>query len=101
MYKSLICVLMMVMLTGCSFFMVRKPIIEQGNIITNENVSRLYTGMSPAQVVDVMGTPVLSNIFSTDRMEYVYTYKDRTNPLVVKRVICIFNDGKLRVIQRS
>ena len=101
MHKRLICLLMMLVLTGCTYFQIRRPVIEQGNIITSENVGRLHPGMTPDQVVDVMGTPVLSNIFTTDRMEYIYTYKDRTYPLVTKRVVCVFSGGRLIGIQRG
>jgi outer membrane protein assembly factor BamE len=100
MHKSFICLLMMLILSGCSFFQVRKPIIEQGNIITSENAGRLHTGMSPEEVKEVMGTPVLSNIFTANRMEYVYTYQERTNPRITKRVICVFSGGRLVGIQR-
>lgn len=89
------------MLSGCSFFQIRRPIIEQGNIITDENVSRLHSGMSPAQVADVMGSPILENILTPNRMEYIYTYKNRTNPQIVKRVSCIFSNGRLQTIARN
>lgn len=100
MFRSLICMMLMLVLAGCSFFQVRKPIIEQGNIITSDNVGRLHTGMTPAEVVDVMGTPVLSNILTPDRMEYIYTYQDRDNPRITKRVVLIFSNGRLKIIQQ-
>lgn len=99
MYKSLICFLMMLVLSGCSFFQIRKPVIEQGNIITSEAVSKLHAGMSSDQVIAVMGTPVLSNILSPDRMEYVYTYQDGTTPRKEKHVTCLFEHGRLKEIQ--
>ncbi len=95
MYKHITCLIMMLILSNCSFFQVRKPIIEQGNIITSENVARLHNGMSPQEVVNIMGTPVLSNIFSPNRMEYVYTMQERTNPRIEKKVTCLFNGGRL------
>jgi outer membrane protein assembly factor BamE len=101
MIKNLICMLMIFMLSGCSFFQIRRPIIEQGNVITNESVSRLHTGMSPAAVAEVMGTPVLSNILTPNRMEYIYTYQDRTNPRIVKRVSLIFSNGSLVRIEKG
>lgn len=101
MYKNLICMLLVLTLTSCSFFQIRRPIIEQGNIITNENVSKLHKGMSPTQVVDIMGSPVLANILTPNRIVYVYTYQDRTNPRITKRVTCVFINGSLKEIQRS
>lgn len=101
MYKKIICLLMLVMVSSCSYFQIRRPIIEQGNIITDEDVSQLHPGMSHNQVVEIMGTPVLVNMFTPDREEYIYTYKDRANPRIVKRLICLFRNGSLQSIQRS
>ncbi|VVC76378.1 Outer membrane protein assembly factor BamE [Aquicella siphonis] len=99
MYKSLVCILMMLVLAGCSFFQIRKPIIEQGNIITNEAVSQLHTGMSSDQVIAIMGTPVVANILTPNRMEYVYTYQDGMSPRKEKHVTCLFEQGRLKEIQ--
>jgi outer membrane protein assembly factor BamE len=100
MYKSLICVLMMVLLSSCSYFQVRKPIIEQGNVLTDENQSQLHSGMSRSQVIALMGNPVLINILTPHRVEYIYTYQDGNNPRLTKRITCIFENGVLQEIQR-
>lgn len=100
MYKSLIFTLMVLFLSSCSYFQIRRPIIEQGNIIKAEDVSKLHKGMSSAQVTDIMGVPVLTNILTPNRLEYVYTYQNGNNPLTIKHVNCIFSGGRLvEVIQ--
>lgn len=102
MFKSLISILIMVLLsTSCSYFQIRKPIIEQGNIISDTAVSELHSGMSLEQVTAIMGTPILSNILAPQRVEYIYTYQDGTNPRTIKRVTCIFDNGVLQTIQRK
>lgn len=100
MYKGFICLCMMLVLSSCSYFSIRKPIIEQGNIITPEAVSQLHTGMSPDQVTAIMGTPVISNIFTPNRLEYIYTYQDGMTPRQEKRVTCLFNKGRLVSIEK-
>jgi outer membrane protein assembly factor BamE len=101
MYKSIICLLLMLILSGCSFFSIRKPIIEQGNIITNESVSKLHTGMSPGQVVAIMGAPVVTNIFTPNRMEYVFTYQGSNEPRRETHLTCIFDKGRLKEIRKN
>lgn len=101
MRNASICMLIMLVLSGCSYFQIRRPIIEQGNVITSENVGKLHPGMSEAEVIEAMGTPVLSNIFTPERMEYVYTMKERTEPLVQKRVTCLFSSGRLVRVEKS
>lgn len=98
MYKNLICIFMMLILSSCSYFQIRRPVIEQGNIITEEAINQLHTGMSQDQVIGIMGAPVLSNILTPNRMEYVYTYQSGTNPRVEKRVSLIFNQGRVQEI---
>lgn len=50
--------------------------IQQGNIITNTDVSSfLHKGMTKDQVRTVLGDPVLVNIFSDNRIVYVYTFQ--------------------------
>jgi len=101
MYKSILCSLMMLILSSCSFLHVHKPIIEQGNIVSNENVSKLHTGMSPPQVVEVMGTPVLANILTPNRLEYIYTYQNGNGVHTETRITCIFDRGRLKEIQKG
>lgn len=99
MKKALTLVLIGFLLSGCSFFRVHKMDIEQGNIITQENVSQLHIGMSEAQVRAIMGTPLLVNIFTPNRVEYVYTYKKAYEDLIEKHVSLIFVGGRLSHIE--
>lgn len=99
MYKILLFSLMLLLLTSCSI--ISKPEIEQGNIITPAMISQLHTGMTPPQVIEVMGTPVLANILSPNRMEYVYTFQDTSGKRTETRVSCIFQNGRLKEIQRG
>lgn len=98
MRKSFICVLMMLVLSSCSYLTIRKPIIEQGNIITSEDTSKLHVGMSYDQVVAILGDPILENIFTPNRKEYVYTYRGGINTPTEKHVTLIFNQGRLETI---
>lgn len=49
--------------------------VIQGNFISKEQVESLKTGMSRAQVKDVLGTPLVSSLFHADRWDYVFTLK--------------------------
>ena len=49
--------------------------VIQGNFISKEQVESLKAGMSRAQVKDVLGTPLISSLFHTDRWDYVFTLK--------------------------
>ena len=75
--------------------------IEQGNVITQEEVAQLHPGMTEGQVKTVMGNPLLENIFTPNRIEYIYTYKAAYEDLVEKRVSLIFVNGRLSSIEKK
>jgi len=51
---------------------VHRPLIIQGNLITQDNVNRLQPGMHRKQVELVMGTALLQDLFHDDRWDYYY-----------------------------
>ncbi|MBV9576744.1 MAG: outer membrane protein assembly factor BamE, partial [Gammaproteobacteria bacterium] len=69
--RSMICLLILMTLSSCN--LVHKADIEQGNMITADKVQQLHPGMTEAEVAEIMGNPVLKNIFSIHRVDYVYT----------------------------
>lgn len=46
--------------------------IQQGNMVTQDMVARLETGMSREQVRILLGTPLVTDIFHADRWDYIY-----------------------------
>lgn len=51
---------------------VYRPLIIQGNLITQDNVNRLKPGMHKKQVQLVMGTALLQDVFHDQRWDYYY-----------------------------
>lgn len=88
-------------LSGCSYMRVHKMDIEQGNIVTQENVSRLHKGMSKDQVKAIMGTPMLINVFTPNLVSYVYTFQAGYMPFKKSRITLLFERGKLHEIIRN
>ena len=81
-------------LSGC----IHKMDIEQGNVITPEMVANLHTGMSEEQVKNLMGTPMLSNTFDNNRIDYVYTYKPAHGKMTENNITLIFHNHRLQQI---
>ncbi len=93
--------LLTALLSGCVLFRPHKQDVEQGNIFSQEQVARLHTGMSEDQVKEIMGDPLTLNIFEDNRMSYIYSMQPGYGDMTLKRVICIFNNGRLADIQRD
>ena len=49
--------------------------VVQGNVLTKEMVARVKPGMTRAQVRDLLGSPLLTDIFHESRWDYVFTLK--------------------------
>ena len=49
--------------------------VVQGNVVTREQAEAVKPGMSRAQVRDILGSPLLTDIFHADRWDYVFTIR--------------------------
>ena len=86
-------------LSSCGIIPIHKMDVEQGNVMTPEMTSQLHPGMSVESVKAIMGTPMLTNTFSGDRVDYVYTNKPGRGDFQEQYVTLIFKNGKLKDIQ--
>jgi outer membrane protein assembly factor BamE len=68
--------------------------IVQGNVLTKEQVAKVKPGMSRAQVRDMLGTPLLTDIFHEDRWDYVFTIR-RQGIESQQRLVVAWFDGDL------
>lgn len=102
MKKTLMFLTIAGLLMGCRPMLSRIHIIdvEQGNIITTTQVQKLHTGMSYAEVVDLLGTPVLHNTFSDNRLDYYYSIEKPRQARVVKHLVIYFANGHVQRIER-
>jgi outer membrane protein assembly factor BamE len=66
--------------------------ILQGNVVSREQAQALQTGMPREQVVNILGTPLLSSVFHADRWDYVFTFR-RQGQAPQQRRLTVFFDG--------
>ena len=69
--------------------------VQQGNIVAEEMVDGLELGMNRAQVQYVLGSPMLADLFHTDRWDYTYTIRRGHQPMEVKPLTLWFEDDQL------
>jgi outer membrane protein assembly factor BamE len=50
-----------------------KVSVVQGNFVSKEQVALLKSGMTRQQAREILGTPLLTDIFHADRWDYVFT----------------------------
>ena len=73
--------------------------IVQGNVVTKEQLARVKPGMQRAQVRDILGSPLLTDIFHADRWDYVFTIKRQGTEPQERRVIVRFEGDALKSVE--
>lgn len=92
--KIAILLLMITFLCSCALVHARKIPVQQGNQITQKEVNQLKPGMSPDDVKRIMGPPLLTNIYASDTLYYVYTLNtDKQN--ISKHLVLSFKQDRL------
>ncbi len=73
--------------------------IVQGNVVTTELAAQVKPGMSRAQVRDLLGTPMLTDIFHADRWDYVFTIKRPGTEPQRRTIVAYFESDKLSKLE--
>lgn len=97
MQKTLIYLLAALALASCA----HKIDIQQGNVVTEEQLSQVKTGMAPQQVRAILGTPLLTDPFHNDRWDYFFSLGKGVTATERYRVTLFFKSGRLARIKRS
>ena len=81
---------------GCSrYSLVHRIDIQQGNVVTREQVAQLETGMNRGQVQFLMGSPMVVDVFHQDRWDYIYLLKPGYGEPREQRVTLFFENDRL------
>ncbi len=70
--------------------------IVQGNVLTKEQVERTKPGMTREQVRDILGSPLLTDIFHNDRWDYTFTIRRQGTPFEQRKVVAWFEGDTLK-----
>lgn len=93
-------------LSGCSALQVYTIDLPQGNPLTRDQAAQLRTGMTPAQVRYVLGTPLVTDTAHAERWDYVYRFRPGTyareagvKQTLQQRLTVYFQEGKVSRIE--
>ncbi|MEW5709035.1 MAG: outer membrane protein assembly factor BamE [Pseudomonadota bacterium] len=89
-------------LAACSGYLGLTPYrmdVQQGNVVTQEMVSRLKPGMTREQVRFILGTPLVADPFHADRWDYVYRLEKRGELVEERKLTVIFEEGRLKRVE--
>lgn len=89
-------------LAACSGYLGLTPYrmdVQQGNVVTQEMVSRLKPGMTREQVRFILGTPLVADPFHADRWDYVYRLEKRGELVEERKLTVIFEEERLKRVE--
>ncbi len=72
-FLALVMTLGLGLLSGCAGYGVHKIDIQQGNLVTQEQLDRVKVGMSRVDVRNALGTPLVQDVFNGNRWDYYFS----------------------------
>ncbi len=96
MQKIIIYFLLCATLTACAYV----PDIQQGNMVTQDKLDQLKTGMDQRQVIYIMGSPMLTDPFHQNRWDYYYSFTPNGGETTRYGATLYFDNGKLSKVER-
>lgn len=73
--------------------------IQQGNYVSQDMVDQLKPGMSREQVRFVLGTPLVTDIFHSDRWDYVYYREPARGKREQRRLVVRFENDRMKSVE--
>jgi outer membrane protein assembly factor BamE len=99
MHKIFIATAFALALTGCG--VIYKVDVYQGNLLKAENVEQLRPGLNKRQVMELLGSPAVSDPFNHDRWDYVSTVAKRGGTPEVHNLVLNFDGDLLASVEGS
>ena len=100
MYKFIIPLALL--LASCSYVPTITPYkmdVQQGNVVTQEMVSKLKPGMTKSQTKFILGTPLVTDAFHADRWDYVYLLNKDGKLQEQRKLTVIFDKDVLKRLE--
>ncbi len=73
--------------------------VVQGNFVSKEQKDALQIGMPPAQVRDILGSPLVTSAFHSDRWEYVFNIRRQGSEPQQRKLTVFFNGETLAKVE--
>lgn len=106
--KSLICLILIACIVSAGCGRLRhfslKPYkinVQQGNFLEEREVDQVQPGMTRSQVRFLLGTPMVEDIFNSNRWDYIYYLKvGRTGEIYTRHFIVFFEGDEAVKIEK-
>ncbi len=92
----------MVSLTACGAWWLPRPHkidIQQGNLLSTEQIEQVEVGMSRGDVVELLGRPITSNQLNENRWDYIFSINRSGEKPNVKRLSLDFENDVVKTLE--
>ena len=93
--QRLVSIALVIFAAGCSALTPYKLPIQQGNVVSAESLAKLKSGMSKNQAAQILGTPLVNDVFHANRWDYVHYLNKRGKISGQNHIALIFENEKL------
>jgi outer membrane protein assembly factor BamE len=97
-FRALALAAPLVVLLGACHGFPYKLDVPQGNLVGAEQLEKLEIGMTRNQVRFVLGTPLVTDPFHSDRWDYFYSFRHDDKVTTTKRITLVFTDDTLSAV---
>jgi outer membrane protein assembly factor BamE len=73
--------------------------IQQGNVVDQSMINKLKPGMDKKQVKFIMGSPLITDTFHSNRWDYLYSFEPGRGEREQRRITLFFNGDKLAYVE--
>ena len=73
--------------------------IQQGNLVTDDEIAQLTPGMTKREVRYILGTPLVVDPFHQNRWDYFYSLDVRGEEMIKRRITIVFEDDLMKEIE--
>ena len=77
-FSHLAIVILSLLIAGCAGFGVHRIDIQQGNLVTQDQLAKVKPGMSRLDVKNALSTPLVQDVFNGNRRDYFFSLEQAT-----------------------
>lgn len=102
--SSLLGIFTLATTTGCGSWWLPKAHkieIQQGNLLPEAVVTKIVEGMSKNEVKSLLGEPVATNAFDSQRWDYIYSLNRSGETPEAKTLTLFFENNQVVSIQKN
>jgi outer membrane protein assembly factor BamE len=99
--RTLFLMVACLLLTHCISYDLSRRVVQQGNLLPAATVARIKIGMSKQDVIQLLGSSLVHNIFDPNHLVYAYSLWKDGSPVRVKYISLTFQHNRLAHIDHN